>query len=159
MPIPDIAAYEARASIPARAIQGLSREQLNAHPVPGTWSIQQIIVHLLESDLAATHRMRRIAAEDLPLIIAYDETRMADRLAYDQADLTLVAQLFELNRRFTGQWLHTLPPEAFDREGIHNQVGKVTLARLVEMYINHVDHHLKFIRDKRALLKAPPLPF
>ncbi|MCC6676067.1 MAG: DinB family protein [Phycisphaerales bacterium] len=158
MPIPDIARYEAGAAIPTRAIQGLTPEQLNAHPVMGTWSIQQIIVHLLESDLAATHRMRRIAAEDLPLIIAYDETRMADRLAYEKADLKLVCQLFELNRRFTAQWLRTLPPEAFDREGIHNQVGKVSLARIVEMYINHVDHHLKFIRDKRAMLGSP-LPF
>jgi len=155
MPTPDIAAYEARADIPARAIQGLTPEQLNAHPVPGTWSIQQIVVHLLDSDLAATHRMRRIAAEDLPLLIAYDESRMAERLAYDRADPALVAKLFELNRRFTAQWLRTLPPPAFDREGIHNQVGKFSLARLVQMYTDHVDHHLKFLRDKRAKLGAP----
>lgn len=150
--------YEAAADVPARAIQGLTPAQLNAFPVPGTWSIQQIIVHLLESDLAATHRMRRIAAEDLPLIIGYDETRFAQVLSYDKADLDLVTQLFRLNRRFTAAWLRTLPAEAFARECVHNQYGKFPLSRMVQMYGDHVDHHLKFIREKRAMLGAGPIP-
>jgi hypothetical protein len=53
--------FEAGADIPLRAIAGLSPAELDAFPVPGTWSIRQIIVHLWESDLAASHRMRRIS--------------------------------------------------------------------------------------------------
>src|SRR5688572_8589914 len=83
IPSAEIDRYEARAEVPGRAVAGLTREQLLAFPVPGTWSIQQIIVHLLESDLVATHRMRRIVAEDLPLVIGYDETRFAQVLSYD----------------------------------------------------------------------------
>ena len=53
--------YEAGAELLAPAIAGLSSAELDAHPVPGTWSVRQIVVHLLESDLAAMHRMRRIS--------------------------------------------------------------------------------------------------
>ena len=56
--------YAAGGSQLAPAIAGLSREQLNAFPVPGTWSIQQIVLHLMDSDLIASDRMKRVAAEE-----------------------------------------------------------------------------------------------
>lgn len=147
--------FEAQAHVPARAVQGLTAADLDALPVPGTWSIRQIVVHLLESDLAATHRMRRIAAEDKPLIIAYDETAMARTLRYDQVDPALAGELFALNRRFAAQWLRTAPDESFSRAGIHNQRGLVTLADMVGMYIRHVDDHMVHLRRKRDLLGKP----
>jgi uncharacterized damage-inducible protein DinB len=136
------------------AVRGLSADQLDAHPVAGTWSIREIVVHLLDSDLAATHRMRRIAAEEGPLLIAYDETAFAARLGYEQADLELVLRLFEDQRRFTADWLRRLDPEAFERWGVHNQRGKVTLADMVRLYAEHVDHHLKFIVSKREMVSG-----
>ncbi len=33
------------------AYQGLTCDQLFAHPIPGTWSLHQIAIHLMESDL------------------------------------------------------------------------------------------------------------
>ena len=50
------------------AIAGLSEEQMAAFPVPGTWSIQQIVLQLLDSDLIGAERMKRVTAEDDPLL-------------------------------------------------------------------------------------------
>jgi len=147
-----IAAYESRSPLVRAAVAGLSAAQLNRPVSPGAWSIQQVVVHLLDSDLAATHRMRRIAAEDVPLLIAYDETAFVSALQYERCDLGEVLDLFELNRRFTARWLRTLAPQAFDRAGVHNQRGKVTLREMVAGYIQHVDHHLQFVAGKRAAL-------
>lgn len=147
--------FAAQADVPARAIQGLDAADLLAYPIPGTWSIQQIVVHLLESDLAATHRMRRIAGEDLPLIIAYDETALAKNLQYDRTDLALTTDLFAANRRFVSHWLRLLPDETFTRRGVHNQNGFMTLRGLVETYIRHVNGHMEHLRKKRALLGKP----
>ncbi|MFO0855974.1 MAG: DinB family protein [Phycisphaerales bacterium] len=132
--------------------QGLSREQLLSHPVPGKWSMQELVVHLYDSDIAATHRMRRIAAEDTPLLIAYDESRFIQRLDHSQTDLKLVADLFDMNRRFTAAWLRTLPEESFERVGIHNQRGKITLGEMVNLYIAHFTGHEKFAMEKRRAL-------
>lgn len=158
MPDPAIAAineYESGATRPARWLLGLSPGEVDAHPVPNTWSIREVVVHVLDSDLAATHRMRRIAAEETPLLIAYDETAFAKNLRYESANLAVVTDLFALNRTFTAEWLRTLPSEAFARVGVHNQRGKVTLGDMVQMYVNHLSHHEKFVVAKRAALGKP----
>lgn len=152
---PLIDAYVAQAETPRRWIEGLSASELLAHPVAGTWSIQALVVHCLDSDLIATHRMRRIAAEELPLLIGYDETAFARQRWYDQADVTLACELFAVHRRFTAQWLRTIPSEAWSRAGIHNQRGKITIAEMVPMYIQHIDHHGRFLADKRRALGRP----
>ncbi len=148
-----IDAYAKGPSLVRAAFTGLTPAQLNAFPVSGTWSLQQIAVHLLESDLAATHRMRRIAAEEAPpLLISYDETALAKGLSYEADDLGLVLDYFDINRRFTAAWLRRVPEADFAKFGIHNQRGKVTLAEMLQMYVQHVDHHLKFVREKRKML-------
>src|SRR5262245_13970619 len=98
-----------------KSIAGLSREELLATPVPGTWSIQQIVMHMLDSDLVASDRMKRIVAEDNPLLIGFDETEFANKLHYDAIDATAACQLFTLNRKLTGELLRKLPDAAFER--------------------------------------------
>ncbi|MBL0870640.1 MAG: DinB family protein [Phycisphaerales bacterium] len=136
----------------ASLAQGISPAQLDTRIAPGTWSVREVLVHLLDSDLAATHRMRRIAAEDLPLMIAYDETAFVARLRSSEMNLAHVQALFAANRAFTAAWLRTLTPEDFTRAGIHNQRGRVTLHEMLNMYINHLAHHTQFIEGKLASL-------
>src|ERR1035437_2261795 len=51
------------------AIQGLSAADFAATPVAGTWSINQIVLHVMDSDLIASDRMKRMIAEENPTII------------------------------------------------------------------------------------------
>ena len=44
------------------AYQGLSQEHLLAIPQQGSWSLHQIAVHLMDSDLIGTDRMKRVAS-------------------------------------------------------------------------------------------------
>ncbi len=147
-----ISTFERQASALAAWSQGLSRDQLLAVPVAGTWTMQTLLVHMLDSDLVATHRMRRIVAEDLPLLIAYDETAFAARCHYNQADIAQVSSLFAANRAFTAAWLRTLDPADFARQGVHNQRGKISLDDMLNIYIEHVTHHERFALAKRAAL-------
>lgn len=136
-------------------IAGLTREQLNAHPVPGTWSIQQVVFHTLDSDLVATDRMKRIIAMDLPLLMNYDESRYAGLLSYDKRDASRACDLFASNRRYTAELLALLPDDAFERQGVHSVRGLITLESLITGYIEHVIHHRKFIVAKRQALGKP----
>ena len=52
----------------------------------------------------------------------------------------------------TAAILRHLPPAAFERVGTHNERGKVKLGDMVEMYAQHLEHHMKFLRHKRQLL-------
>ena len=147
--------FAARADIPAKAIKGLSKKDLNGFPVPGTWSIQQIIVHLMDSHLIGSDRMKRIIAEDNPTLIGYDESKFAANLHYDKMDAAMAAEAFRINQLLTAELLRQLPDAAFDRAGMHNERGRVTLRDMVTSYTKHVDHHMKFVHQKRKLLGKP----
>ena len=144
-----ITSYESGPGKLRAACAGLDATTLQRRIGPGEWSVMENAVHLLDSDLASTHRMRRIVAEDCPLLVAYYENAFIARLPSDRADLGEVLDLFEANRRFTARWLRTLAPEAFARTGVHTQRGKVTLLEIVGIYSHHVDHHLAFVAEKR----------
>ena len=141
---------------PAQAIAGLSPEELNAIPEPGTWSIQQIILHLMDSDLIAADRMKRVIAEDNPSIIGYDESAFARNLHYERLDVSMACELFRLNRLLMAQLLRQVPAAAFDRAGLHNEAGQVRLRDLLQTYVDHLAHHLKFVDKKRQLLLSRP---
>ena len=134
------------------AVAGLSPQQLDAHPIPGTWSIRQIVVHLADSDLVAVDRMKRIAAMERPLLIGYDESAFMRRLFPEAQPVEETVQLFDLNRRLLAITLRKLPEEPFERWGVHNERGKVSLGGLVGDYVRHFEHHLGFIRTKRDLV-------
>jgi hypothetical protein len=148
--------YVEGAEIPARSIVGLSRDELLSHPVPSTWSVQQVIAHVVDSDLIASDRMKRIAAMDRPLLIGYDEAAFARVLPQDRIDPARACELFRLNRLHTADLLRPLSPEAWERWGVHSEKGKVTLAAMLEDYCNHLDHHVRFIDAKRKALGKPP---
>jgi uncharacterized damage-inducible protein DinB len=144
--------YARGGAVLTQAIEGLEPAQFRATPVPGTWSIGQIVLHLMDSDLIASERMKRIIAEDNPMLIGYDESSFAQRLFYADLDPHAAAEIFVLNRRLTADILRRLPDPAFARFGTHNERGKMQLGEIVGLYVNHLDHHLKFLKHKKQLL-------
>lgn len=144
--------YAASAEAPKAAITGLTPAQLTAFPIPGTWSIQQIVVHLADTDAIATYRMKRIIAEDHPSWDVYDENRFVTGLLYQQQDPHLAAELFRLNRVATADLLRKLPDSAFERVAIHPEIGEMSLGRLLRIYAWHAEHHLRFVEKKRGMV-------
>jgi uncharacterized damage-inducible protein DinB len=147
--------YAAGADRLAQSIVGLTRDDLAARPVPGTWSIQQIVLHVMDSDLISSDRMKRVIAEETPTLIGFDETAFARALFYDALDAATAADVFAKNRRLTSEILGRVPEEAFERFGTHNERGRVTLTQLVQGMVDHLEHHLRFLREKRRLLGKP----
>lgn len=134
------------------SIAGLSDEQLNEFPVPNTWSIRQIVVHLMDTDLIASYRMKRIIAEDRPRLDVYDENAFVGRLFYQDQDAARAAELFCLNRAMTADVLRRVADDAFMRPALHPEIGEITLGQFLRLYVHHLRHHLKFIRDKRGMI-------
>lgn len=147
--------YVAGATGPAAALRGLTAEELNAFPVPGTWSVQQVVLHLMDSDLIGSDRMKRVIAEESPTLLAYDETAFSKRLFYETLDPWMACEIFRLNRLQTGAILRKLPDAAFARAGNHTERGRETLEELVKGYADHLDHHMKFVKEKRRALGKP----
>jgi uncharacterized damage-inducible protein DinB len=139
------------------AVAGLSPEDLLARPGPGAWSIQELVIHLADSDAISIDRMKRILTEDNPSLLYADETAYVDRLHHDEQSIEDALTLFDVGRRQWARVLRLLPDEAFLRQGTHNRAGIVTVGGYVEGYSQHLDHHLVFLKAKRERLGKPLL--
>ena len=119
--------YIQGADVLSQAIRGLSTAERNAFPVPGTWSIQQIVMHMMDSDLIAADRMKRVIAEERPTLIGYNETAFAKNLPYAELDADAACDIFAKNRHMMGEILRRLPDAAFERTGLHSETGEITV--------------------------------
>ena len=154
--IPDlIAAYLHAPADLARAVAGMSPEQLRASPVAGKWSTLQVACHLADATAVYADRIKRTIAMDKPLLMSYDESRYAAALAYSQRDLDEELALMRATRGQIARILRTLGSDAWDRVAVHSENGLVTLKHCVQMDALHVPHHVHFIMEKRRAMGLP----
>jgi len=136
-------------------VAGLTREQLRARPIPGKWSTLEVVCHLVDSEQAWCHRMKRVIAEDRPLLIGYDESRFTAALVYQQSDLNEELALPEGMRRQMARILRGLPEAAWSRIAVHSEQGLMTLEQMLQAEVEHVPHHVTHIIEKRKALGRP----
>ena len=149
-----IESYAAGGAELVKAYCGLSIDQLHAKQPDGSWTLHQIAIHMLDSDLIGSDRMKRIACMDNPLLCGYDETAFSNLPGSDLLDPFLACDLFQKHRIMTATILRALPDSTFQRTGIHTESGKVSLAEMIDKYNHHLSHHLTFVAKKRASLEG-----
>jgi hypothetical protein len=147
-----IAAYLAGAQTLRHAVRGLTREQLLARPIAGKWSTLEVVCHLADFEPIGADRMKRIIAEDQPKLLGASEVRFAAALAYHDRDIEEEMAIIENTRKQMARILRTLPAAALERVGHHNERGPLTLERLLTINTEHIQHHVKFIEEKRKAL-------
>ncbi len=123
--------------------------------MPGKWSTLEVVCHLVDSEQAWCHRMKRVIAEDRPLLIGYDEGRFTAGLPYHESDLEEELALLEGMRRQMARTLRTLPDAAWSRTGVHSERGLITLTEMLHAEVDHVPHHIATIVEKRRALGLP----
>jgi hypothetical protein len=77
---------------------------------------------------------------------------------YEEQPVETAASLFDLNRRQMALVLSRVDGAAFSRSGLHTERGVLTLAQLVDDYAEHLDHHLRFIYEKRQRMGCAIAP-
>ena len=86
--------YRTGAAEVEAALAGITDEELDRTPAEADgWTARQVAHHLADSEAMAYIRLRRLIAEDDPLIVGYDEPEWARRLHYDRPIASSVAVL------------------------------------------------------------------
>jgi hypothetical protein len=123
--------------------------------VAGKWSTLEVVCHLGDSEQAWCHRMKRVIAEERPLLIGYDETRFTGALRYHDQKLEDELALLEGMRRQLARILKSLPESAWTRTCVHSERGLMTLEEMLQAEVDHIPHHIRHINDKRSALGLP----
>ena len=108
----------------------------------GGWTARQVLVHISDIEVVFLDRMRRVLAQDKPLLMAMDPDGWADKLAYAKRDLGLAQAQFVAARSSIIELIEANRDQA-ERFGVHSEAGRLTLADVVKKVEWHHRHHLE----------------
>jgi len=113
---------------------------------PGKWTLQQVLVHLSDTQTVLLERLRRLASSENPSLLAFDPDAWADKLFYGSRELNVAKLQFEAATRSILELARTLPESTDARTGTHSQSGTRSFAQILEMSATHTEHHLEQAR-------------
>lgn len=157
LPAADLERYAKAPNKLELAIERLSESKLKWKPNPKKWSIREIICHLADSEIVGVARMHQIVSSSKdapPTLVTYNQDALAERYGYNSNDEQLALQLFKTLRKHATLLLKALPPDAFEKTGIHPKHGTLSLADLVKLYADHAETHLRQIETLKEQLKG-----
>jgi hypothetical protein len=107
---------------------------LRQRAAPGEWAIVEVVGHLADTEERALGRVRRMLAEDNPVLEPFDQGALAEQRRYLDLDLgEELARLEQLRREHLAV-LEELNAPGWERTGRHGQHGELS----VELYETHV---------------------
>ena len=138
----------------AKALHGFPADKLGDHPIPGKWSAREIVHHLGDSESTAAIRLRKLMAEDSPVIQGYDQDLYATKLRYNERDMAPSLEAFRAARATTSQLLALLSEADWKREGVHSESGRYTMEDWLSIYAAHAHNHAAQIQRLREALNT-----
>lgn len=136
-----LAQYEASINQLKQMLTIVPPEQRDIAPAPGEWTARQVLIHLADSEILGAARLRLTLAENEPTLYMYNQPGWAAGLDYAGASPEDAIALAMVLRRSTLNLLRRMPPEAWQRRCMHPARGAMTVADLVQMYIDHISGH------------------
>lgn len=142
-------AVDALAAIPDR-LEALARASSGAAQTSGqteAWVPSEIAGHLCDSARYWGARMFRVAYEDRPALASFDEQVMVGLAAYAYRPLEELLAAFRLLSEGNIALLRGLDAAAWDRIGIHDSRGPITLREIVAIEVEHEQGHVRQFAD------------
>jgi uncharacterized damage-inducible protein DinB len=146
---------------PARlraAIAGLDSGTMTAHPRPGKWSIKEIVPHITDSEVQAMFRIKMVLAQPGEVWPVYDQDAWVREHAYQDlsaAELESSLRLFEALRAAITPLFLRASDKDWSKDGVHPELGPMTLRNLLEIYADHGERHIGQILAMRTMLGQP----
>ena len=144
-----VARYRRGSAAVRDALAGVTEAELDTVPAGGGWSARQVVHHLADAETMAATRLRRLLAEDRPVIQAYPEEVFAARLRYDRPIATSLA-VVEAVRAASAELLELLDDADWARAGTHTEDGAYSVATWLASYVSHAEDHARQITAARA---------
>lgn len=135
--------------------QNLTVEEWVARPLPGKWSILEIVMHLADAELIGACRFRLVLSDFKGSLPVYQQDVLASKLRYNeqsQATLRDSLILFGILRQTSLTLLNQCSEGDWNKTGIHPERGEMTLRGLLELYADHSERHIGQILVLRKLL-------
>jgi hypothetical protein len=118
--------------------------QWNKSYAPGKWTARQIVVHLAQSELALTTRVRFAASAPGYVAQPFDQDAW---LALDHADGPTAVDAYVALRRFNLAMFKGMSPKLRTQPFTHPEYGELTPDWVAAQLAGHELHHLRQLKQ------------
>lgn len=125
-----------------RAVRGLTRAQLRKRPSRGKWSIEEILGHLVDTEVVYGYRYRMALAQPGMPIQAYDQERWGEVFRGRRAGVPRLLEQIRALRAVNLDLVSGVPRTWWARHGVHSERGRETVRRTLELIAGHDENHL-----------------
>jgi hypothetical protein len=150
--VPEADILEALRSEIARSVAFLREipegEAGRCHP-PYTWTIRQVIGHLIDAERIFGYRALRFARGDATPLPGFDENVYGVTGEFDRLPIADLAAEYEAVRRSHVLLFGHLPEAAWTRRGVANE-AEFSVRALAWILVGHERHHLTIVRRRLA---------
>jgi len=131
------------------AFRGVSEAELD-RSASGEWTPRQIAHHLADSEMTSAMRLRRLIAEESPVIHGYDEVEFAIKLTFDRP-ITPSLEAMRYARESSAQILDRLSEADWQRTGTHTEGGPYSVEKWLTIYAAHGHDHAAQIKRSQGI--------
>lgn len=114
--------------------------------VAGGWTAREVVHHLADGEMTAAVRLRRLLAEDAPVIVGYDEAGFARALGYGTRPVEAALRAVEAARATSAELLERLSDDDWRRRGTHSESGVYGVEDWLRIYAAHPHDHAAQLR-------------
>lgn len=125
----------------------IPESQATAVHAPYTWSVRQVLDHLVDGERIFGYRLLRISRGDTTPLPGFDENFYATASEESATPLTDIIEAFDGLRRANLVLIRNLPESAWDRTGTTGGTP-ITARALAWILAGHIRHHDAILRRR-----------
>ncbi len=127
-------------------IEGLSEEQVKWKASSQSWSITEVLAHLVDHSIVVSFRIRDILAGSANRLPAFDQDSWVSGQKANEESIGELLIAAHALVRYNAGLLGRLSEEDWQRSGINAKGEPVQIAAIIPAFVSHVQGHLNQIR-------------
>jgi len=130
-----------------RLIKGIPTSKLRKRPAPDNWSVNEILAHMADTEIAGGFRVRLILGAPGTPTVAFDQDAWVTSGHYEKRDPRKSLEQFRVLREANLALLKSLTPEQWKHYGMHSERGQETVEHITRMFAGHDLNHVQQIEQ------------
>lgn len=128
----------------------LEKEQVSCLHQPYTWTLKQVVGHIIDCERAFSNRIFRIAIGDQSPIPGIDQNMFVDKQDFEIVTMKSLLEEFRQLRSSNVLMIDRLSPQSLDNMGIASDYP-ISAKACLFILVGHVGYHIEIIRSRLGL--------
>jgi hypothetical protein len=130
-------------------LRGVSEEEGAKRHAPYTWSVKEVVGHIIDAERIFAYRALRFARNDPAELPGFEENDYVREARFDRRSLADLVDELALVRRGNLLLFRNLDKDAWLRTGIASN-ARISVRALAYAVVGHERHHVNILRKRLA---------